>query len=331
MCMKKLMFWIFAGLTMITSSCELIDVTLDNGPHGDDPPIQIDISPCEEGEDIAIDSLPQAILDYLNGEFPNIEIEEATVFFDGEQELFGIILANGMEILFDETGIVLSSGDESMEGSVAIDSLVEGILDYINNNFPEINIDSAHVIIEFGEQFFEIDLNNDLHLFFDQLGEFVCQEIDHGGEDDDHEDDDDRDDDNDEHDLSIDDLPDSIIFYLNDIFPDLTIEDIDREDLCGNQEVIEIELEGEEDEDIEVVFSLDWDLLFVSTEITEEDLPQIVLDSLAVSFPGYSLEEDDIYQWTMSDGSIQYYVEVETDQDDYEVVIDSEGTILCSE
>ena len=328
MCMKKLMFWIFAGLTMITSSCELIDVTLDNGAQGDDPPIHIDISPCEEGEDIALDSLPQAILDYLNGEFPNIEIEDATIFFDAGQELFGIRLANGMEILFDETGIVLSSGDESMEGSVAIDSLLQGILDYVNNNFPGINIDSAQVIIEFGEQFFEIDLNNDLHLFFDQIGDFVCQEIDLGDDDDGDDNDDDGDDDDGP---SLEDLPDSVLQYLGSLFPMLSIEDIELEDLCGDETAIEIELEGESGDEVSVYFSLEWEYLFVATEITEEDLPQVILDSLAASYPGYSLEEDDIYQWTMSDGSIQYSVEVETDQDDHEVVLDAEGTILCSE
>nr|MBX2874233.1 PepSY-like domain-containing protein [Saprospiraceae bacterium] len=209
--MKKLLFFVFAILCLIGTGCELIDVTFDNNNNngGGDHGINFDISPCEEGEDIAIDSLPQVILDYLNTTYPSIEIEGAAVFYDEDQQIFGISLANGFEILFDEAGVVISSGDENMEVGLAIDSLLQGILDYINTNFPEINIDSASIEIEFGEEFFEIDLENGLDLFFDELGDFVCQGLDDddddggdddGGDDDDGDDDDGDDDDGDDDD-----------------------------------------------------------------------------------------------------------------------------------
>ncbi|NRB49534.1 MAG: PepSY-like domain-containing protein [Saprospiraceae bacterium] len=325
--MKKLLFCVLAALCFMGSSCELIDLTLDNQEGGEGNSITFDISPCDDGEDIAIDSLPQAILDYLNGEYPNIEIEGAEVFYDMDQEIFGVKLANGLEILFDENGVIIASGDENLEVDLAIDSLLQGILDYINANFPQINIDEASIEIEYGEEFFEIDLDNGLDLFFDELGDFICQDDD-GGDDDDGDDDDGDDDDEG---LSLDDLPDSILDYLSEQFPGLSIEGIDVEELCGDTKVIEIELEDENEEEIKVYFSLEWDYLFMSVEVSEADLPMAVLDSLASAYPGYTLEDDDIYRWTLADGSIQYKLEVDTDQEDYDVVVDADGVIICTE
>ena len=347
--MKKLLFFMFAALCLIGTSCELIDITLDQSGDGsgDGTTINFDISPCEEGEEIAIDSLPQAVLDYLNSEYPNIEIEGAEVFYDEDQEIFGIYLANGLEILVDENGVVISSGDDDMEIGIVVDSLLQGILDYINTNFPEITIDSASIEIEFGEEFFEIDLDNGLELFFDELGDFVCQDYDDDGDDDDGDDDDgddddgdddgddgdgdDGDDDDGDNDLSLADVPDSVLAYLIELYPDLTVEGIEIEDLCGDINVIEIELEGENEEEVELYFSLDWEYLFASVEITEAELPMAVLDSLANAYPGYTLEDDDIYQWILADGAIQYSLEVDTDQDDYDVIIAADGTIICTD
>lgn len=343
--MKKLMFWMLTSLSIIGTSCEIIDINFDHDANGSNPSFDISILPCDSGEDISIDSLPQAILDYLSSEFPNVEIEDADIFIDGDQMVYGIRLANGWEILFDEMGVVIESGDENMEIGIEIDSLFQGILDYVNNNFPGITIDSASIEVEFGDRYFEIELNNDLDLYFDAVGEFVCQD-DHGNDDDDNDDDsdsDDDDDDNDDDDSDGDDdddngqvpslgnLPDSVRQYLSSMFAQLDIEEVELEDLCDDNLIIKVELEGPEDEKVRVFFSLEWELLFVSRETTASALPVAVLDSLEDNYPGYTLEEDDIYEWTFPDGAIQYQLEVETDEEDYEVTIQADGTIICSE
>lgn len=330
--MKKVIFFALLALSIIGTGCvEWIDWD-DNGGHSGGDHFE-GISPCDSGDDIHLDSLPQAILDYLNTEFANIEIDDAEVFYDENQLRYGIRLGNGLEILFDENGVVISSGDEDDESSIAIDSLLQGILDYVNDNFPGISIDSASIEIEFGDTYFEIELGNDIDLYFDHLGDFICRD-DQGNHDDDDDDDDDGEDDDDNHNdddegPSFGNVPDSILAFLLGLYPNLDIDDIDIEDLCDNTRVIEVELEGADDEKIEVYFSLQWELLFVSQEISEGDLPTAVLDSLAAAYPGYTLEEDDIYRWNMADGSVQYNLEVETDQDDYDVIIQADGTIVC--
>ncbi len=349
--MKKVIFFALLGLSILGTGCvEWIDWDVNGGHSGDD---QFEgISPCEWGDDIHLDSLPQTILDYLNTEFANIEIDGAEVFFDEGQMRYGIRLDNGMEILFDENGVVISSGDDDDEISVAVDSLLQSILDYVGDNFPGISIGAASIEIEFGDTYFEIELDNDIDLYFDHLGNFLCQDDEgHHDDDDDDDDDDDGDDDDgddddgddgddddgdddndgdDDHDgPSFGNLPDSILAFLQELYPNLEIEDIDIEDLCDNTRVIEVELEGVDDEKIEVYFSLQWELLFVAQEISEEELPTAVLDGLAAAYPDYTLEDDDIYQWNMADGSIQYSLEVETDEEDYDIIMQADGTILC--
>ncbi len=321
--MKKVIFFALLGLSILGTGCvEWIDWDVNGGHSGDD---QFEgISPCEWGDDIHLDSLPQTILDYLNTEFANIEIDGAEVFFDEGQMRYGIRLDNGMEILFDENGVVISSGDDDDEISVAVDSLLQSILDYVGDNFPGISIGAASIEIEFGDTYFEIELDNDIDLYFDHLGNFLCQD------DEGHHDDDDDNDGDDDHDgPSFGNLPDSILAFLQELYPNLEIEDIDIEDLCDNTRVIEVELEGVDDEKIEVYFSLQWELLFVAQEISEEELPTAVLDGLAAAYPDYTLEDDDIYQWNMADGSIQYSLEVETDEEDYDIIMQADGTILC--
>ena len=340
--MKKVIFFALLALSILGTGCaEWIDWSIDDDHSGSD--YHQGISPCHSGDDIHLDSLPQAIRDYLNTEFANIEIDDVEVFYEDGLMRYGVRLGNDIEILFDENGLVISSGDDDDEYGIAVDSLLQDILDYVNDNFPGISIDSASIEIEYGDTYFEIELSNNVELYFDHLGNFICR--DDSGHDDDDDDDDDNDDDdnsnsgddnngNDDNSNSggnpnFGNLPDSIRAYLSSSFPNLRIESIEFEDLCNNSRVIEVELEGNGDEKVEVYFSLNWELLFIAREIRESDLPSAVSNRLANNYPGYSLEEDDIYRWDMADGSVQYSMEVETGDDDYDVIIQADGTIVC--
>jgi len=332
--MKKVIFFALLALSMLGTSCaEWIDWSIDDDHSGSDH--HQGISPCHSGDDIHLDSLPQAIRDYLNTEFANIEIDDVEVFYEEGLMRYGVRLGNSIEILFDENGLVISRGDDDDEYGIAIDSLLQDILDYVNDNFAGISIDSASIEIEYGNRYFEIELSNNVELYFDHLGNFICRD-DSGHDDDDDDDDDDNsnsggDDDNSNSggNPNLGNLPDSIRAYLSSTFPNLRVESVEFEDLCDNSRVIEVELEGNGDQKVEVYFSLNWELLFVAQEISEEELPSAVLDGLATAYPDYTLEDDDIYQWNMADGSIQYSLEVETDEEDYDIIIQADGTILC--
>jgi len=329
--MKKVIFFALLALSMLGTACaEWIDWSIDDDHSGSDH--HQSISPCHSGDDIHLDSLPQAIRDYLNTEFANIEIDDVEVFYEEGLMRYGVRLGNSIEILFDENGLVISRGDDDDEYGIAIDSLLQDILDYVNDNFPGISIDSASIEIEYGNRYFEIELSNNVELYFDHLGNFICR--DDSGHDDDDDDDNsnsggDDDNSNSGGNPNLGNLPDSTRAYLSSTFPNLRVESVEFEDLCDNSRVIEVELEGNGDQKVEVYFSLNWELLFVAQEISEEELPSAVLDGLATAYPDYTLEDDDIYQWNMADGSIQYSLEVETDEEDYDIIIQADGTILC--
>lgn len=328
--MKKVIFFALLALSMLGTACaEWIDWSIDDDHSGSDH--HQGISPCHSGDDIHLDSLPQAIRDYLNTEFANIEIDDVEVFYEEGLMRYGVRLGNSIEILFDENGLVISRGDDDDEYGIAIDSLLQDILDYVNDNFAGISIDSASIEIEYGNRYFEIELSNNVELYFDHLGNFICR--DDSGHDDDDDDNSnsggDDDNSNSGGNPNLGNLPDSIRAYLSSTFPNLRVESVEFEDLCDNSRVIEVELEGNGDQKVEVYFSLNWELLFVAQEISEEELPTAVLDGLAAAYPDYTLEDDDIYQWNMADGSIQYSLEVETDEEDYDIIIQADGTILC--
>lgn len=64
----------------------------------------------QDDEDIAIDDLPQAILDYLAANYPDNSIIEAEREDDGTYE---VTLNNGLEILFDAEGNFLEADDHN--------------------------------------------------------------------------------------------------------------------------------------------------------------------------------------------------------------------------
>lgn len=336
--MKKLMFFSLLALTFIGTSCsEWIDIDLSNNSD-DSSSHHHDITPCHSGDSLSLGNIPQVILDHLNTEFPNISIDWAELLYDNGQNLYGIRLANGLEILFDENGVVINSGDDDDEVSISLDSLAPFILDYINSHFSGISISDARIEIEFGTHYFEIHLSNGADLYFDQLGNFLCRD-DNGSYDDDHhhhsgDDDHNSGDDNsnsgdDDNNYSSDSLPSAVLNYLSNTYPNLHISDVHREDYCDDIQAIKVELEGNGSQKVEVYFDLDWNLLFVATKISSSDVPAAVLTTLAAEYPGYGFDSDKLYRWEMADGSTQYELRIETSNSKFEVVLSSSGNIVC--
>ena len=111
-------------------------------------------------------------------------------------------------------------------------------------------------------------------------------------------------------------------------YPDFEIEEAELETLCDGTEAYEIELEAG-DIELEVFFDLDGNFLFAETELSPEALPDVVLMALANTYPDYGVTE--AYQLEYADGTVQYEVELELDGDDFEVIIDAEGNVLCED
>ncbi|MCB0546086.1 MAG: PepSY-like domain-containing protein [Phaeodactylibacter sp.] len=331
------------GFLLFLSGCNPEDnlgFTPNNGPLGANP--NGIFTPCENGVRISPDELPDEVRNYLSENYPGFTFDDIEQFLDSREIRFGIDIeyeGNAIEFYFETDGTVISFGDSQSSQSVAIDDLPAAILDYLETNFPDIPIDISEIDWEYGMSFFEIELADGTELYFSQDGTFLCNDDDDGddddGDDDDGDDDDGDDDDGDDDDDDDDDYDDNIYTtinaYIQANYSGSSIDEIDRERLCGGVQAYEVELEGE---DIKLYFDTDGDFLYSAQRIEEQDLPQAVTDAIASTYAGYQVEDDDVRELLMEDGSKQYQVEIRQpgdDDDDIQAIFSEDGSLICSE
>ncbi len=392
--MKKYLFLLaFAGLTLYFGC-----TPENNGnPVGENPTVNTVFNPCSEEVEITLSDLPDAIVNYLNDNYPNGSIDDLDQYIHNGNPQFGVEIDQpgpDLEILFSAEGDVLGMGDDTDDQPVPVADLPQPIIDYLSQEYPNADITSATLETDYGFVFYEIYLNNDVELYFNEEGELVC--VDDNGDDDDGDDDDGDDDDGDDDDGDDDDgddddgddddgddddgddddgddddgddddgddddgddddgddddgddddgddddgdddddddnvnLPEAAVVYINANYPGYQITDAELEDYC-DQNVIEVELEDGPGPDLDLYFSLNGNFILAAFDTSPDDLPAAVLNTLAQQFPNYEIESDDVERYEMADGSIQYEVYLETDDDDdeLEVVLTEAGDIVC--
>ncbi len=255
----------------------------------------LNTSNIDEWQGVDRSELSQSIQDYLNNNYPGVEIEELWLTETGE---YIILLENDMVVIFNASGELIIAFDlgEILEGGDFDDDewdwedidpadLPQGILDYIATNYPDATIEEAGKDPETGE--YIIVLDNGLCVIFDADGNFV-EEI----EEDDF-------DDESWEELATSDLPQSVLDYLAANYPDANIEEAFKDTETGEFIVVldnglcvifdadgnfveEIEEDDFDDEDFD---DEDW------SEIDSASLPQAILDYIATNYAGASIDE----------------------------------------
>ena len=122
-------------------------------------------------------------------------------------------------------------------------------------------------------------------------------------------------------------IPTRIQNYITDNFRRFEIEASEQEKLCTGIEVYAVELEGKDDEEIELTFDLQWNFLFSETQISQEALPEAIAVRFHGVFGDHSIIETS--RLNMADGSEQYEVEFKKGDEITEWLIDSDGTLIC--
>lgn len=132
----------------------------------------------EDFEEVALDSLPQAIKDHLAANYATATPEEA--YFDTVEELYYVFLDTDLVIVYDKDGNFVEELDEDdLEGDeeeeedfeeVKIEDLPQAIKDYIATNYPDNTIEGAYW--DTVEELYYIELNGDLYVVFDKDGNF---------------------------------------------------------------------------------------------------------------------------------------------------------------
>ncbi len=180
-------------------------------------------------------SLPQPVLDYVSTTYPNLTIRKAEIEDDDTYE---ITLSDGTELIFDMQGGFLGIDDDDVDdyGDEYLDpsELPQNIQDFITQYFPGVGIDEAE---RENNGNYEVELNNDVELIFNADGEFLGK----GEDEDDAYDDDDED-------IDPADLPQVILDYIGENYPEQTIIEAEKED-DGYEVTLNNGVELEFDED----------------------------------------------------------------------------------
>ena len=124
------------------------------------------------------------------------------------------------------------------------------------------------------------------------------------------------------------DLPVSIQSYLDANYPDAEMEESELDTLCTGMAVYEVELEVNDDEELELTFDTDGNLLFTETEISAGSLPTAVTNTVETAHPGQAIEEAD--RLDFPDGSVQYEVEL-GGSNPVELLVSADGEVICEE
>lgn len=123
--------------------------------------------------------------------------------------------------------------------------------------------------------------------------------------------------------------PNSIQSYLDNNYPNAEIEETDRETLCTGESVYEVEIEVNDDDEIYLTFDTEGNLLFTETEIDYDQLPAAVRDAISSEYGAFST--DDIERLDLANGEKQYEVELESSEQDLEVLFAADGTVICEQ
>ncbi len=165
---------------------------------------------------VSTSSLPQNILDYITSNYPGVTIREAEI---EDNNNFEVYLSNGLELVFDQDGNFLGIDDDSDDDFgdeyLTLSEIPENILDFIEDNFPGVQIDEAE---RENNGNYEIELENDVELIFSSNGEFLGQA------------EDENEDDFDDDEIDPADLPQNILDYLSANYPDNIIIEAEIED-----------------------------------------------------------------------------------------------------
>jgi len=181
-------------------------------------------------------SLLQNILSYISENYPGLTIIEAEI---EDNSNFEIELSDGTELIFNSGGEFLGvDNDENEFDDEEIDpaNLAQNILDFISTYFPGVEIEEAE---RENNGNYEVELKNDIELIFDGNGNFL------GIAQDENEDDQGED----EEDINPSQLPQNILNYIAENYPENSIIEAERDNkgyevTLNNGVEMEFDLEG---------------------------------------------------------------------------------------
>lgn len=121
--------------------------------------------------------------------------------------------------------------------------------------------------------------------------------------------------------------------FVSSKYAGYTIYEVEKEDWCDNQYLIEVGIKNGSKE-LHLVFDLNEKFLFEAKRIGEAALPSAVANAIKSQFSGYKVkDDDDVEELTYADGSKRYYVRLRKSSgggsSDVRVMFNADGTVFC--
>lgn len=121
--------------------------------------------------------------------------------------------------------------------------------------------------------------------------------------------------------------------FVGSKYAGYTIYEVEKEDWCDNQYLIEVGIKNGSKE-VHLVFDLNEKFLFEAKRIGEAALPSAVANAIKTQFSAYKVKDDnDVEELTYADGSKRYYVRLRKSSggggSDVRVMFNANGTVFC--
>ncbi len=347
--MKKFFFaWFITALAIGMSSCSKESLTVSA-----EELFKLDGSVnvfCAGKTSTSFNKLPIAAQEYLQKNYSDFTTHDVYLFTQDSSLFYGVELKKvGVEkkILFNGKGELISIGDDNERSEYYLaDKIPANIKAYLQEKFPNVSIKEVELKHEYGLAAFKIELSNDVKITFSKAGEMWCQGK--ASSDDDSNDDDDDDDDNsngngngngnsggsdDNSNNSTVNVSTIIKNYVSSKYAGYTIYEVEKEDWCDNQYLIEVGIKNGSKE-VHLVFDLNEKFLFEAKRIGEAALPSAVANAIKTQFAAYKVKDDnDVEELTHADGSKRYYVRLRKSSggggSDVRVMFNANGTVFC--
>jgi len=117
--------------------------------------------------------------------------------------------------------------------------------------------------------------------------------------------------------------------FISTHYGSYEIEASEQDTLCNGATVYEVELEGSNDAEIDLVFDTEGNLLYTETEINKNQLPAAVTSGIQTKYAGYSIQEVSRLEGT--DNAVRYEVELKHGSGKLEALFAEDGTFVCEE
>jgi len=289
-----------------------------------------------KGTEVALANLAQAITDYVNSNFAGNNVSRAVNLLKTANVNLTLVRLSGNQVLsFDAANNFLNGevegndddddDDDCTETSIAISDLPQAARDYITANYAGQNIQEAYKKDCKGTIKYEVELSNDVEILFDANGQFLKEEKDDGG------DNNDKGSNKNEVAINATDLPQAVQTYIATNYAGKTIAKAYKTtDAAGATTGYEVEL----NDGTEVYFDANGafvkeekDIEGTETAIAASDLPQVIQTYIATNYAGRTITK--AYKITDAAGTLIGY-EVEL-SDGTEVYFDANGAFVKAE